>query len=142
MTTPAEDIAQILIDDGEGLAGAQTSGLSVFISLEPASPDQSISVFDTGGLAPNPKFALDQPTMQVRVRGARGDYPGAYAKAQSIKNTLLGITSRLVNTNLYVGIYAVGEPFSLGDDDSGRPIIISNWRTFQEPSALGNRVAI
>lgn len=135
MTSPAEDIASILEIDALGIRGTD-----IFIGLEPEDAGTlTITIYDTGGFPPNPKWLRDEPTVQCRVRGTAGDYTSAWAKAQAIKDALLGRAPTTVGTTDYVFFIQLGDIISLGHDDNNRPMIVSNWHLAREMPSGGNR---
>ena len=137
LNSPAIDISSFLQAQGIG-----TEGTDLFISREPASPDMTITITDTGGFPPNPKYLRDEPTIQVRVRGNKNDYNSAWNKMQEIKDVMLGAQPQLLNGTDYVLFVLATDPISLGFDESSRPLIISNWNLVREMQSGGNRVAL
>lgn len=137
----AVDIKDILVTAGVAVFASPT-GWALAVSREPTTPNQVITVYDSGGTDPNPKFLLDHPAVQVRIRGNVNDYLGTYSKAQQVKDTLLGLQRQTVNTTVYVGIWQIGDIQNLGFDDSNRPILVTNWRIAREPVAGDNRQAV
>ena len=132
MTIPAHDMAIFLRDQAVGNLGG-TLDWAIRIGKEPTSPDRSITLYDTGG-DPNPKFLLDQSTIQIRIRGAKQDYQITYLKALDIKNQLLSFPKQIVNGTLYIGIWPMGDIVYIGHDDNDRPLFTSNWRLGSEPT--------
>jgi hypothetical protein len=130
------DIRDILSTAGVGTV-ASTSGWSLQVSREPAVPDSVVTIYDTGGFESNAKWLLDNPTVQVRVRGNVNAYPAAYAKAQEVKDILLGIQPQTRNGTDYIGIWQTSDILFLQYDESNRPILVSNWRIVREPSSTG-----
>ena len=139
MSSPAEDIAEILETDALG-----TRGTDLFAGQEPERSFLTITVLDTGGFPPNPAWLRDEPTVQCRIRGVAGDYTVAWEKAQAIKDALLGRAPTVVGTTDYVFFIQMGDIIFLGYDDNNRPMIVSNWHLARElPSGVaGNRSAL
>jgi hypothetical protein len=133
MNSPAADIASILVSAGVGAMG--NSGWAIKIGLEPTTPDTAITIYDTGGYPPNPKWLQDNPTVQARIRGSVGGYPAAYSKALAVRDALLGFAGQAINGTNYAGIWCMGDIVSLGYDDSNRPIFTVNFRMVREPSS-------
>ncbi len=133
----ATDIAEYLATQGVG-----TQETDIFISQEPSDPDFVITVYDTGGISPNPAYLRDEPTIQVKVRGAKNDYSTAWNKAQEIKDVLLGANPVTLNGTEYVLFTQLGDILPLGYDENKRPLIISNWQLVREFASGGNRVAL
>lgn len=143
MTDPAVSVKDLLVAGGAGTFAA-TSGWSIHVGKLPATPNTAISVMQTGGLAPNPKWLLDYPSIQVMVRGAANGYVAARAKAQKVKDILLGIASQDLNGDRLVQINQIGDIASIGFDDSNRPLFTLNFRLIVEPATSidSNRIAL
>ena len=101
---PSEDIKDILVSASVGkFTGATASDWQIFVGAEQATPDKAITLYDSGGISPDPKWRLDYPAVQARVRSAVGDYSGAYDKAVAVKDALLALTPRTINSKGYLG---------------------------------------
>lgn len=133
MSSPAELVKQKL-----DAAGVGASGTNLFVGVEPESPDACIVCYDSGGLAPDPKWALDRPAVQVRVRSAKGNYAAGYTKALAVKDALLGITP---DTTVR-GIVMRGELAHLGTDESRRHLFSLNFLLMVQPATTGNRTSL
>lgn len=132
MTIPSEDIGILLEAQGVGTINA-VSGWGIFYSIEPTSPETTITIFDTVGRASNPKFLLDHPSIQIRVRGPKQDYRLGYEKAQQIKDELLGIPSQVINGMEYIGIWMRSDIHHLDYDDEKRPRFVATYAITREP---------
>lgn len=121
-----------------------TTGWSITIGLLPASPDEAIVITKSGGEPPDPKWLLDFPHFQIRVRGAKGNYQGAQSKAQDIKDLLLGIASQDVSGDRWVSLTMLSDIAFMGYDQNQRPNFTLNIRMIIEPGVPGttNRQAI
>lgn len=138
------DAKDMLVTAGVGTFAA-TSGWSIHISKEPDGspfPNTTITIYDTGGPGPNPKWLLEEVSIQVRIRGDVNGFQNAWIKAQAIKDALLGKDPSTVNTTRYTGIYMDGDISFLMYDDSNRPIIALNFRTIREPASGTNRESL
>lgn len=137
---PAQDVMQMISNAGHGTIGA-SSGWSILGGRMTESPNTQIGLYDTGGFSPNPKWALDQPTVQVRVRGNVMDYLGAYAKALNIKNTLLGAATQTISGTIYKGILMEGDIIFAENDHKERPVFTLNFSLWREHanSVVSNR---
>lgn len=138
MTFPAKEAADILIN--KGIVAASGSTWPVKVGPLPTTPNAVVAIVDAPGQSPNPKWLLDYPAIQVVVRGATDDYPGAYAKAKAIKDGLLGIDSFTTTAgNRWVSVTMMGEINYLGPDDNSRPQFSLNFRLIIEPvSTVGS----
>jgi len=119
-------------------AHAAISGWQIEIGAMPESPDKVITIYDTGGQAPNPKWLLDFPTLQVMVRGAVGTYLDTFVEAKAVKDILLGTPSQDLNGDRWVSITQNGELGFLGRDEDERPLFSVNFALIIEPQTVTN----
>jgi len=130
MNSPAEDIANILADEGIG-----TIATDLFCFEMPSDPDECICTYDTGGFPPQAGYRYDYPTVQIIVRGRRGGYRDIYTIAESIKVLLHGKANFYTDSpNRIVAIWAMGDIITLGNDESGRPLLSLNFRIHRTES--------
>lgn len=130
MKSPAHDLALFLAAQGVGQFGSQ-SIWSINVSREPASPDGTITLYDTGGEGPDTdELDLLRGTIQVRVRSL--DFPAAYTKHEEIRDLL--ILSQPINTgeSIFIGIFMTSDILSVGRDDNDRHILTANYRALRE----------
>lgn len=127
MASPAVTARQILVD--KGITG------TIEVSRMPDSPNECITIYDSGGQANNPKWLLDYPTIQVMVRGNPDGYAAAYQKAKDVQDALLGLESQTIGGNRWVSVLAMGGIISLGYDEKNRPSLSMNFRITIEPAA-------
>jgi hypothetical protein len=107
------------------------------------APNTVITIYDTGGSAPNPKWTLDFPSLQVRVRGAKGGYVAAYEKINRIKDELLGLTPQVIAGDSWRSVTVQGDIISLGYDNEERPLLVLNVELIVETGiGDGNRTVI
>lgn len=90
MNPLSEDVKDKLVAASIGTF-ASTSAWGIFINTEPDLPDSCITLYDTGGPAPEECFSrsinpLLRPSIQVRVRGTT--YLATFAKMKAIINVL------------------------------------------------------
>lgn len=143
MGAPSIDVKDILVGTTITSSFASTADWGVYISQEPDQPSRSVTLYDSGGAGDaNPKFLLEEPTIQIRIRGNPDDYTAAYDKANDIRDTLLGRGSTTVNGTLYVGFWQQSDIIYLRRDERDRPIFVSNWRLVREPSSGTHRTSL
>ncbi len=138
MTAPSVGVKDLLVDAAVGVYG--TAGdWQIIISKLLDKSDQCIALYDTGGLTPNPRWALDFPGVTIHVRGK--DYLSTYDKAKQVRDVLLGLPSQVINGDNWDGVLQIGETMFLGYDQKDRPMFSLNFRLFLEPaiSTLTNR---
>ena len=141
MADPAEGIKDLLVAAGVGVFAA-TTGWSIQVGKEPTKPDTVVTVYNTGGLAPNPKWLLDDPTVQVSIRGAKNGRVASRAKAQEVKDALLGLPSQDLNGDRWVSVTGIGDITDIGFDESNRPMHTVNFKLIIEPATGTNRAAL
>jgi len=118
MNSPAYDIAVFL----EPLI----SEAVVFANEEPASPNDCVTVYDTGGSDPMVVDDVYSPTIQIRVRNL--DSQAAYAKQYQIRDILVAAKNQIINSVDYVAMWQQGDIISIGRDENNRYILTSNYR--------------
>lgn len=126
MQATSEDIKSILTDSSSALN--LVFGVSLFIGKEPTTPNNTVTIFDTGGQPPG--LTLDQkvyehPAIQIRVRNI--SYMVGWGLISSIQDTLHGRAQETWNGTLYSLIYAVSNPMFLDWDDNGRARFVVNF---------------
>jgi hypothetical protein len=125
MNAPSIDLKDLL--DGESSLGLMFA-IDLFVSEMPVEPDFCVALYDTGGADPEAAYAYARPTVQVRVRGNRRNYTGAYDSLKAIVDFLHGTYNETVNSTRYVSIWLVGDILALGYDDNSRPLLTANFR--------------
>lgn len=134
MNSPARDIKDILILSTSGLN--LVFGTTLHVSREPSSPDQVVTVFDTGGFPPEVLIGTDsrgmeKPTIQIRVRGNKKAYNLTYDLAEDIKDALHTLTNTTINGTKYVAIWLESDILFLGYDENDRPIFTLNFLLYR-----------
>lgn len=122
MSSPAYDIATIIAS----CSNMPSIGTGLYVSSEPTAPDNTITVFDTGGFEPSPEGVYQRPTVQIRVRNT--NYGAGYAILEEIRDTLHATGSFSQSGFLYTGIWAMQEITSLGYDANNRILLVLNLR--------------
>lgn len=126
MNSLARDVALFLDAESVGAFPPASSGWAISVAQEPASPDDAITVYDTGGLEPDTdELDVFRPTIQVRVRSR--DYEGARAKHEVIRELLI-MQQPLVLATSSVLVSASSEIAGIGRDDNNRHILTANYR--------------
>ncbi len=131
------DVATVLTNANIGTVAAAT-GWGIFYGHEPDSPDTSITLYHYGGRDPHPSWSLDDVDIQIRIRGGKQLYAAAQAKAQDVKDALLGAPQQTINTIKYIGFWMTNDIIFLQYDDNGRPVFVTNWRIVREPPSSGS----
>jgi hypothetical protein len=136
-------VAEILQADGVG-----TFGTDIFISKEPETPDNAITIYKTGGLPDNTlkvgEYSQEIHNFQVRVRN--NNYQNAhtvmnsvrasinnYQNAHTVMNSVRASIEKGIKTLTdsggtdYLKIQMVSLPIDLSRDTTNRCIITSNF---------------
>lgn len=140
MSAPTIDMKNLLLlAPALGTFGTNPNinAYSIFIGREPATPDKTVTLYDTAGEAPNPKWLLDYPRFQVRVRGKQ--YEDAYNQCEAVKSRLLGLPSQDLGGIRYDGIYVVIDTTFLMTDENQRFIFTASYRIIREPTVGQHR---
>lgn len=112
---------------------ALTYAKDLFIGVEPTSPDNTVTIFDTPSFPPDPNLDMNKAdngpyfysSCQIRVRNK--GYTIGITLARNIMNLLHGRANEEWNGTLYTVITATGEPALLDFDDNKRPRFIINF---------------
>ena len=132
MKSPAHDTALFLAalpTFAFGQFGSPTEW-GTYVGREPLTPDDVVTVYDTGGL---PDVLIDdvqEPTIQVRVRSA--DYERGYAKAQEARRALQAATGVTIEGGQVVQWIGQGGILYIGRDDQDRCLFADNYRMMRE----------
>lgn len=118
MNSPAFDIASFL--------RTESVETVIYVNEEPASPNNCVTVYDTGGADPMVVDTVYSPTIQVRVRNLSS--PAAYAKQYQIRDILVAGKNEIINSTDYVAVWLQGDIISIGRDENNRFILTSNYR--------------
>lgn len=109
---------------------------AVYIGDQPDQPQRVVTIYDSAGGTPNPRWLLDYPHVQLRVRGGPNDYAVCVQKALILRNMLLGRASYDAlngNGDRIVAINSVGDVAFTGKDDQNRPEFVFNLALIVEP---------
>ena len=133
MSNPPSIVMQGLLVGG---SLAQVSNASIdwyaIVSKMPATPDRCIALYDYGGASPDPKWNIDNPSVQIRVRAGINDYAVGFNKCKAIKDALLGIMSQDIDGDRWVSISMVSDINFLRRDDKDRPEWVMNFNIIKE----------
>jgi len=125
MNFASEDIKDMLEDSTLGLTFAS----NLFIGRNPKSPDNTVTIFDTEGFAPEP--TLDKDVMlynsSVMLHIRNNKYEVGLTLAHNIMDHLHSRAQEEWNGTLYTAIRAAGEPALLSWDDNERAIFSINF---------------
>jgi hypothetical protein len=125
MNAPSVDIKTILeANSSLGLA----LGTNLFISEMPIEPNECAVIYDTGGYDPEADYNYERPTIQIRIRGNKGEYVDANTLAQDIRDELHGTVNETIDGARYVGIWCEGDVNFIAYDDNQRPEFSVNFR--------------
>lgn len=141
MYDPAQALKDLLVTAGEGVfppSSATSSQWGIAVAREPASPDRVITVYTTGGQSPNPRWLINYPMMQVRIRGEQGGYQDTYDKADAVVRALTGLNPVTLgpNNDRWDALYPLGDVNILQYDQLDRPLLTVNFRAIVEPAQV------
>jgi hypothetical protein len=96
--------------------------------------DRAICLYETPGRPPLEAWAIDYPSVQVKVRGKRDDYTAVRNKIQQIFEQLHANETPLGGQFVY--FYAIQSgPLSGGIDEKRRPYLLWNFRCMRNRPA-------
>lgn len=126
MNASSEDIKDMLLAES---ALGLVFETSLFVSLQPSTPNDCVTVYDTPGFPPQLAFNQEEryyyPTVQVRVRST--DYSTGWKAANDIMVLLHGRGAETWNGTLYTVVYCAGGPSFLNWDENNRANFIINF---------------
>jgi len=106
------------------IKGLLTSVSNVYIGSMPATPDQCVCIYNTGGYNRSLSGTeLEEPTFMVKVRAAT--YSAGETACNTIKDLLHGAT-----TTKLLMIQQQGDIQDIGRDENNRPEFTMNFRTY------------
>lgn len=139
MTLPSIIIKDILVAASIGVFGSENSAeWGIHIGKQIDSTDKNITIYDTGGQAPHPRWLLDYPSIQIVVRGNENGYQATYNKAQDIQKALLGYPSTDIGSDRLVYVLQTGNTAFIGYDPKNRPEFSLNFGLCIEPGTVGS----
>ena len=124
---PSDAIRTLLEANSIGVFASQT-GWGIYVGVTPNDPNTIISIFDTGGLTPDPALDINYPGIQIIIRSNINDYSGGWAKAQQVKDRLLGFPGQSINGDVWASITMNSDILYLGQDDLFRPMFSLNFQ--------------
>ena len=131
---PSEHVKNILVTDGYQF-GNGPGDWRLYIGKMPLEPDRVITIYDAGGLAPNPRWLLNYPQVQVRARGSQSDYQLSGQKVFEVRERLVGKESFTAPSgDRIVSITGMGDVSFTGWDDASRPSWVFNLSMITEPT--------
>lgn len=127
MSSPAVILAQYLAAQGIGTFGGDSLlDWSVAYSREPVSPDNAITLYDTGGSEPDTD-ELDILRTSIQVRGRGIDYTECYAKMEEIRDLLILPAPLITGGSHFIGVKMTSDISTLYYDEKERAILIANY---------------
>jgi minor capsid protein len=120
--------------------GLGVLGTSLFVNVLPPAPDVCAAVFDSGGASPELGFGTvgikyENPTAQIRFRGAPKDSNGPLLKARTAYKELAKVQASPVNGVLYLTLILLQPPFLLErEEGSERVVWAFNCLASKDPS--------
>ncbi len=119
-------------------AASLTTGYEVLRGKMPSSPDKVIALFESGGAGVQQFMceigAIEEPTLQIRVRGIADDYDGPRLTIERIFQALLGYGAFSTATARYLSFTPLQSPFLFRRDDSKRVELAVNFLIQKELS--------
>lgn len=127
MATPAQQLYQFLVDQGE--VGGD-SGWTGYIGVMPDDPDQVVAIFQTPGQVPDENgddtgLWYEYPGIQIRIRGSRYSSEDVLTKIYSVVASIEG-----AHPDRFVFVHAnESGPTLLRFDAKDRPEYVWNFKS-------------
>lgn len=145
-----ESAPDLVTGEGNYPSGGPYTGWRLFRGVEPDNvddptvPDTSVSLFIAPPLAPNFRFLLDYPAVQVRVRSSKTDFDAAYVEINAIKSRLLGANAQSILGDWLVSCGVRSDIMSLGMDDQNRIRYVLTVTMITQPAQVtgDNRIPL
>jgi hypothetical protein len=129
MNPASEDVKDLLLAES---SLALTFGTDLFISeIEESATEPALGVYDTGGPDRDLATDIEEPMVQIRVRGAKGGYLAAHEKLQAAATALHGQANITQGGARYLLIAVQTEVLFVGYDGNQRPMLTVNLRTIR-----------
>jgi hypothetical protein len=129
-----------------GVDPTALDGWTWMLGKMPAEPDQILCFVDQGGPASFPHLLVDNPGLQVLVRGSRGgtNYNDGWVLIRKIRDAILGSAGHPAEFPELDGVTERGHIVPLGYDESDRHTWSSNYQLLVEPgtNAITHRVSL
>lgn len=130
MGSVATDLAGFLASNGVGELGAST-GWSINIDGEPMDPQNTVTVYNTGGPGPDTdELDVHYPTIQVRVKST--GHALAVAKHDQIRGLFHGLVQLSLGGAVYYSVTASSDVLSLGRDDNNLYLFVVNYTVIRQ----------
>ena len=101
-----------------------TTVSNVYIGSMPATPDQCVCIYNTGGYSRDLSGTqVEEPTFQVKVRAA------TYTAGETLCNTVMDLLHGKSTTKLLM-IQSQSAILDIGRDENNRPEFTMNFRTY------------
>lgn len=136
----SEGIKDLLVTASIGVfqPNASPTDWTIVISRMRPYPNKMISIYDQGGLPPEPGLDINYPAIQIVVRGEPDGYKDAHTKARRIRDELLGMPSTTVNGDIWASVTMSSDILFVGYDDNERPLISLNFQLIIHQGDLTN----
>lgn len=125
-------VAKLIELQGFGTFGSRDTGsFSINVGEEPDKPDDTITIYDTGGDGPDTdEMDIDQATIQIRVR-SHIRYNAAL-KIKSIRNYLMSKITKTYESRRFFAFIVTTDVAEIGRDDNKRCVFTLNMRTLSQ----------
>jgi len=101
-----------------------TTVSNVYIGSMPATPDNAVCIYNTGGYARSLSGTfLEEPTFQIKVRNT------SYSTGETLCNTIKDLLHGKTSTKILM-IEQQGDILDIGRDANSRPEFTMNFRVY------------
>lgn len=103
----------------------------IYIGSEPTTPNDCITLYDTGGGFANRDAQLSDSAIQIRVRSF--SYADGYDQAAAVRDALIDLRGLLRDNWFYTGFWLTMDVAKIGRDDADRELFTVNLRAMRQP---------
>lgn len=138
MTLPIVIVKDYLVSKGFAFGG--TANWAIYVGKMPTTPTKVVTLYEGPSRTPNPRWLLDYPSIQIKVRGGPNDYVAAREKIQQIKDLLLGVEPfDEPGGDRLVSVQAIGDVAELGFGAEPQDVMfVLNLTLIVEPAPNAN----
>lgn len=114
-----------------------TTGINLFYSRMPSTPQDCVTVYDNSGPSPMLQYVKSRSNYfyeNISIRARDTNYSLAMVQMQTLLTYLHGRSQDVINGTYYALIKAINTPHLLHHDENDRPVLIMNFEVQRRPN--------